>query len=126
MSLSESCFGRHFTNRSCVCQVWGRDFWCVTPCSSSVEKGAAGSPGFDKEGHKLLEGTRLTIQAVPPEGFEFSIRTPGTPPRWLDFERELAHVWSQLEDAVAAPTRNLDRVRVYLTPCANFAYDTVC
>ena len=40
-----------------------------------------------------MEGTRLTIVKVPsqPDAYEFSIRTPVTPPRWKDFEQ----VWCQ-------------------------------
>lgn len=36
-----------------------------------------------------MEGTRLTIVKVPtqPDAFEFSIRTPVTPPRWRDFDQ---------------------------------------
>ena len=36
-----------------------------------------------------MEGTRLTIVKVPnqPDAYEFSIRTPVTPPRWADFEQ---------------------------------------
>ena len=39
-----------------------------------------------------MEGTRLTIVKVPhqPDAYEFSIRTPVTPPRWKDFEQVLA------------------------------------
>ncbi len=39
-------------------------------------------------GH-TMEGTRLTIVKVPnqPDAYEFSIRTPVTPPRWKDFEQ---------------------------------------
>ena len=39
-------------------------------------------------GH-TMEGTRLTIVRVPkqPEAYEFSIRTPVTPPRWKDFDQ---------------------------------------
>lgn len=39
-------------------------------------------------GH-TMEGTRLTIVQVPsePDAYEFSIRTPVTPPRWRDFEQ---------------------------------------
>lgn len=39
-------------------------------------------------GH-TMEGTRLTIVRVPtqPDAYEFSIRTPVTPPRWKDFEQ---------------------------------------
>jgi hypothetical protein len=36
-----------------------------------------------------MEGTRLTIVKVPsqPDAYEFSIRTPVTPPRWKDFDQ---------------------------------------
>lgn len=39
-----------------------------------------------------MEGTRLTIVKVPtqPDAFEFSIRTPVTPPRWKDFDQVMA------------------------------------
>lgn len=39
-----------------------------------------------------MEGTRLTIVKVPhqADAYEFSIRTPVTPPRWKDFEQVLA------------------------------------
>ena len=30
----------------------------------------------------VMEGTRLTIVQHDPDGFEFTIRTPGTPERW--------------------------------------------
>ena len=39
----------------------------------------------------MMEGTRLTLVRVPnqPDAYEFSIRTPVTPPRWKDFDAEL-------------------------------------
>ncbi|KAH3766781.1 TPR repeat protein [Pelomyxa schiedti] len=59
------------------------DFWIVTPCKSMC------SPG------RILEGTRLTLQASPPEGFEFTIRTPGTPPRWKLYDEELSYAFQK-------------------------------
>lgn len=44
--------------------------------------------------------TRLTIVASPPEGFEFTIRTPGTPARWRQYDEELCAVWGKLTAAV--------------------------
>ena len=40
-----------------------------------------------------MEGTRLTIVRVPtqPDAYEFSIRTPVTPPRWKDFDQVGPH-----------------------------------
>jgi len=49
-----------------------------------------------------MEGTRLTIQAMPrPQGHVFSIRTPGTPERFKQFDKELSFVWDKLS-AMAA------------------------
>eukprot|EP01091_Cochliopodium_minus_P012349 TRINITY_DN3721_c0_g1_i1.p1 TRINITY_DN3721_c0_g1~~TRINITY_DN3721_c0_g1_i1.p1 ORF type:complete len:916 (+),score=281.95 TRINITY_DN3721_c0_g1_i1:281-2749(+) len=61
-----------------------RDFWVTTPCHSTADKG------------KILEGTRLTIQYIAPEGYELSIRTPGTLPRWVEYSNELKFVWNRL------------------------------
>lgn len=38
--------------------------------------------------------------ASAPEGFEFTIRTPGTPARWRQYEEELCAVWGKLTAAV--------------------------
>ena len=46
-----------------------RDFWISAPCGSEL-RGAN------------LEGTRITLQKAAHSGFDFTIRTPGTPPRW--------------------------------------------
>lgn len=79
-----------------VYEIFRKDFWVVTPCHS-VRK-----PG------KIMEGTRLTLQYHSPEGVEFSIRTPGTPPRWLEYEQELDFLWAQLTEAASKPEINLD------------------
>lgn len=57
----------------------GCDCWIVVPIASVC-----------RAGH-TLEGTRLTITKSKevPDGHEFSIRTPVTPPRWDDFDKEL-------------------------------------
>jgi hypothetical protein len=34
--------------------------------------------------NKIMAGTRITLLQKPPAGFDFTIRTPGTPPRWVD------------------------------------------
>ena len=31
-----------------------------------------------------------------PDGFDFTIRTPGTPPRWVEMDQEMSHVWKLL------------------------------
>jgi hypothetical protein len=48
-----------------------------------------------------MEGTRLTLVRVPyqPDAYEFSIRTPVTPPRWKDFDIELEAAWESILDA---------------------------
>jgi hypothetical protein len=58
----------------------GTDCWVVVPIAST-----------SRAGHHL-EGTRLTITQSrdQADAHEFSIRTPVTPVRWEDFDRELA------------------------------------
>jgi len=77
-------------------EVMKRDFWVVTPCHSTA------TPG------KVMEGTRLTLQYVPPEGFEYSIRTPGTPPRWIDYDIELAYCFERFLTEASKPDFDLD------------------
>ncbi|CAI5481742.1 unnamed protein product [Closterium sp. Yama58-4] len=64
-------------------RVVGEDFWIVTPCYSMVDPG------------KVLEGTRLTLVKTP-TGFDFAIRTPGTPSRWADYDAEMTAAWEDL------------------------------
>jgi hypothetical protein len=66
----------------------GEDHYVVLPCASTV------NPGVD------YEGTRLTLVAVAPEGFEFTIRTPSTPSRWAQYEVELAASFAAVLEAV--------------------------
>lgn len=74
-----------------LAQLWeavGEDFWVTTPCYSSITPGA------------VLDGTRLTLQRRSPEGFDFSIRTPGTPLRWAQYDAELTSAWEDLCSAM--------------------------
>lgn len=68
-SLTKSQSARLAAATDCadVHNMMQRDFWVVTPCHSSVAEG------------RIMEGTRLTIVAHHPNGYEFTIRTPGTP-----------------------------------------------
>ncbi|KAJ3449275.1 suppressor of rps4-rld [Anaeramoeba flamelloides] len=61
-----------------------RDFYVVTPCKKTTNQ------------NETMDGTRLTIQFKYPEGLEFSIRTPGTPPRLIEYSRELSLLWESL------------------------------
>jgi hypothetical protein len=67
-----------------VCRV-------VTPCHSTAVPG------------RVMEGTRLTIQYKPPNGYEYTIRTPGTPTRWVHFEEELQWFWTALCSEMTKP-----------------------
>ncbi|PNW88256.1 hypothetical protein CHLRE_01g021450v5 [Chlamydomonas reinhardtii] len=60
-------------------QVLQQDSWVVVPIHSVARA------------DHMMEGTRLTLVRVPnqPDAYEFSIRTPVTPPRWKDFDAEL-------------------------------------
>lgn len=75
--------------RSC-CELFGtvnEDFYIVTPCYSTAFEG------------KSLEGTRLTMQKKGENGFDFSIRTPCTRPRWAEYEAEMTAAWEALCEA---------------------------
>lgn len=52
----------------------GGDFFVILPCQSIARPG------------QMHEGTRLTLVAVQPEGYELTIRTPSTPQRWQHFD----------------------------------------
>lgn len=54
-----------------------------------------------REAGGLLEGTRLTLVQIKgqPDAFEFSIRTPVTPPRWKQFDEELEAAWEEVLQA---------------------------
>jgi hypothetical protein len=54
----------------------------------------------------VLEGTRLTVQRKSnPDGFEFTIRTPGTPDRWKDYELEMASAWQEMQAVAVKDAR---------------------
>jgi hypothetical protein len=60
--------------------------------------------------NKIMAGTRITLLQKPPAGFDFTIRTPGTPPRWVEMDGEMAHVWKLLRaEAQRQPAPDLDR-----------------
>ncbi|KAK9817959.1 hypothetical protein WJX72_004923 [[Myrmecia] bisecta] len=64
-------------------QVIGVDSWAVVHIESC-----------SRAGHSM-EGTRLTLVKLrnQPDAYEFSIRTPVTPPRWQDYDQELSVMW---------------------------------
>lgn len=78
-----------------------KDFWVVTPCHST-------------RSGTIIEGTRLTLQKTEPEGFEFSIRTPGTPPRWIDYDNEMTFLFDLLTQAVQAQPFDLEKYYLHL------------
>ena len=65
-------------------QIVGQDFYVIIPCESDQYRGS------------IMEGTRLTLLSHEPEGFEFSIRTPGLPHRWSVFDKELQTIFDKL------------------------------
>jgi hypothetical protein len=76
-----------------------RDYWVVTPCHSRWKPG------------RTMEGTRLTLVTKGRQGYEFTIRTPGTPARWELFHEEFQHLWKDVEAVGAALQRQLERQR---------------
>ncbi|KAF2074595.1 hypothetical protein CYY_004102 [Polysphondylium violaceum] len=65
-----------------------KDLYVVTPCYSRCDQ------------QKIMEGTRLTLQYVHPEGYEFAIRTPGTPERWSHYDQEMTSIWNELVNLI--------------------------
>jgi hypothetical protein len=77
VKASNSCAELH--------QAMGKDFWVVTYCYSTARP------------DEVLEGTRLTIiKSRTGEGHEFTIRTPATPNRWVEFDREFNFLWNEI------------------------------
>lgn len=70
--------------------IIGQDSWVIVPITSLANPS------------EKMEGTRLTLVKIPDQfnGFEFSIRTPVTPPRWLQFDKELNFAWDSFMNAM--------------------------
>ncbi|CAI5463034.1 unnamed protein product [Closterium sp. Yama58-4] len=64
-------------------KVIGEDYWVVTPCYSTA------TPGY------VMNGTRLTMVRTPTY-YDFAIKTPGTPPRWKEYDHEMDAAWKAL------------------------------
>jgi len=92
--------------------IMRQDFWITTPCHS-LRTGL------------ILEGTRLTLQCTNPSSklYEFSIRTPGTPPRWLDYQEELTYIFGELTKAVRSPDFDLEKVSDLILIMAFYWYN---
>ena len=78
--------------------IVGKDFYVIAPCKSKRD------PSI------VFEGTRLTIVETSPEGFEFTIRTPGTPDRWKILNAEMDHAFQELVNTLLAEPYDADAV----------------
>lgn len=79
-------------------RVGWQGFYVETPCHSIARPG------------KIMAGTRITLLQKAPDGFDFTIRTPGTPPRWVEMDQEMGHVWRLLTmEARRKPAPDLDK-----------------
>ena len=142
-NLSES--SKDTISRATSCKdlydVMRRDFWVVTSCESTSNPGTA------------HEGTRITLQVrrlhhsrerersadecalltclslarfiqySAPEGYEFSIRTPGTPSRWAEYDKELEFVWNLLYEEAIKPDRDIERLSELILTLAFYWYN---
>lgn len=72
-----------------VRRIVGQDFYVIVPCESENVCGL------------IMEGTRLTLLTHEPEGYEFTIRTPGLPQRWSLFDSELQVIFDKLLDLIS-------------------------
>jgi hypothetical protein len=111
--LSDDMLRRLDKAESCedLYKIMRRDFWVVTPCHSTAKSG------------KIMEGTRLTLQFSPPEGYEFSIRTPGTPPRWIDYSLELDYVFEKYLEAARQTPLDVEEVSKWVLTLAFYWYN---
>merc|ERR1719192_2623036 len=75
--------------------IIGEDFFVITPCHPRSFK-------------KTMEGTRLTIQKQK-YGHLFTIRTPGTPDRWKQFDKELTKVFNELDANAKKGQDNMEK-----------------
>lgn len=87
----------------------GEDFYVIIPCPS-VNATYTPSSG-ESMASSVMEGTRLTLVAHEPDGFEFTIRMPGTPARWNQFEVELSSSLRRLEDSLLADCDDTNLLR---------------
>ena len=71
-----------------ILKLVGQDFYVIIPCLSIRNIGTK------------FEGTRLTVVNHPPDGIEFTIRTPGFLGRWIQFEKELDFCYQKLIDSL--------------------------
>jgi len=92
--------------------IMKKDFWITTPCYS-----------FKNPDSPSYEGTRLTIQLTGPEIYEYSIRTPGTPPRWKQYENELDHIYQLLTTECTKPEIDMDKVSDLILAMTFFWYN---
>ena len=76
----------------------GHDFYVITPCRSRRDSAIS------------VEGTRLTLLKHEPNGFEFAIRTPGTPDRWRILDLELDACFQRIVEAINSENFDVDEV----------------
>ncbi|KAJ4963031.1 hypothetical protein NE237_022970 [Protea cynaroides] len=72
--------------------IVGEDFWLATRCESTAFEG------------KRHEGTRITLQKMGENRFDFAIRTPCTPSRWDAYDAEMAMAWEAICSAYCGET----------------------
>ena len=83
-----------------------QDFYIIQPCIRRQQ-----SQQQQPQPQKVMEGTRLTLVRHEPEGFDFTIRTPGTPMRWIEFDEELHLCFENLVDVLVE----------FVNYCSNYA-----
>jgi len=87
----------------------GEDFYVVMPCPSIKQRydlpPQSTDPSSDRKARSpllVMEGTRLTLLTQEADGFEFTIRTPGKPHRWSQYDAEMDACFQRLEELFVA------------------------
>ena len=58
----------------------------------------------------------MTVKAED-KGYYFSIRTPGTPERWAQYEEELDFWWNKLNDEMLSPSPDPKKYVIVVQSC---------
>jgi hypothetical protein len=96
--------------------LWGamqRDFFVISPCFRLPLEPGERPEATDRTAAERgwMEGTRITlVQKLEERGYQFTIRTPGTPDRYRAYTAELDLLWDRILAEVRQPSGQPDRL----------------
>jgi hypothetical protein len=81
------------------------------------------TPAYSNRSGQVLEGTRLTLLRNEPEGFDYMIRTPSTPIRWLAYHMEIDHMFKMVLKEAKNPVQDINRTAEVVLTLAYYWYN---